>query len=54
MLPDLDHSHLTGTLAATVAWEILSLIAAEWQRRRPEVGAAPDGGSAELGVDGPV
>jgi agmatinase len=30
VLPDLDSSHLTGTLAATVAWEILSLIAAEW------------------------
>jgi agmatinase len=30
VLPDLDSSHLTATLAATVAWEILSLIAAEW------------------------
>jgi len=29
VLPDLDSSHLTATLAATVAWEILSLIAAE-------------------------
>ncbi len=33
VLPDLDSSHLTATLAATVAWEILSLVAAE----RPEV-----------------
>jgi len=30
VLPDLDSSHLTATLAATVAWEILSLIATEW------------------------
>jgi hypothetical protein len=30
-VPDLDTSHLTSTLAATVAWEILSLIACEWQ-----------------------
>jgi agmatinase len=29
VLPDLDSSHLTAMLAATVAWEILSLIAAE-------------------------
>jgi agmatinase len=29
VLPDLDSSHLTSTLAATVAWEILSLIACE-------------------------
>jgi agmatinase len=29
VLPDLDSSHLTVTLAATVAWEILALIAAE-------------------------
>jgi agmatinase len=29
VLPDLDSSHLTVTLAATVAWEILSLMAAE-------------------------
>jgi agmatinase len=35
VLPDLDSSHLTSTLAATVAFEILSLIAAEW----PESGA---------------
>lgn len=28
VLPDLDASHLTATLAATVAWEILSLVAA--------------------------
>ena len=28
VLPDLDSSHLTATLAATVAWEILSLIVA--------------------------
>jgi len=28
VLPDLDSSHLTATLAATVAWEILSLVAA--------------------------
>jgi len=27
VLPDLDSSHLTATLAATVAWEILSLVA---------------------------
>lgn len=27
VLPDLDSSHLTSTLAATVAWEILSLLA---------------------------
>jgi len=27
VLPDLDSSHLTGTLAATVAYEILSLVA---------------------------
>ena len=27
VLPDLDSSHLTATLAATIAWEILSLIA---------------------------
>jgi agmatinase len=27
VLPDLDSSHLTSTLAATVAWEILSLVA---------------------------
>jgi agmatinase len=32
VLPDLDSSHLTATLAATVAWEILSMVAAE----RPE------------------
>jgi arginase family enzyme len=29
VLPDLDSSHLTATLAATVAWEILCLVAAE-------------------------
>jgi len=29
VLPDLDTSHLTGTLAATVAYEILSLVACE-------------------------
>lgn len=29
VLPDLDASHITATLAATVAWEILSLVAAE-------------------------
>lgn len=28
VLPDLDSSHLTATLAATVAWEILCLVAA--------------------------
>ena len=28
VLPDLDSSHLTATLAATIAWEILSLVAA--------------------------
>jgi arginase family enzyme len=27
VVPDLDASYLTATLAATVAWEILSLIA---------------------------
>ena len=27
VLPDLDASHLTATLAATVAYEILSLVA---------------------------
>jgi agmatinase len=27
VLPDLDSSHLTATLAATVAWEIMSLVA---------------------------
>jgi agmatinase len=51
VLPDLDHSHLTGTLAATVAWEILSLIAAERPdcapRRREEE-------PVELGADGPT
>jgi agmatinase len=31
VLPDLDSSHLTATLAATIAWEILSLVAAEAQ-----------------------
>ena len=35
VLPDLDSSHLTSTLAATIAWEILSLIACE----APEAGA---------------
>jgi len=35
VLPDLDSSHLTGTLAATVAWEILSLIAAKRPRQHP-------------------
>ncbi len=29
VLPDLDSSHLTATLAATIAWEILSLIACD-------------------------
>jgi agmatinase len=51
VLPDLDHSHLTATLAATVAWEILSLIAAE----RPA--GAPRGREeqpVELGADGPT
>jgi len=43
VLPDLDSSHLTGTLAATVAWEILSLIAAEWPA---EDAARPAGGDA--------
>jgi agmatinase len=27
VVPDLDHGHLTATLAATVAWEIMSLVA---------------------------
>ena len=27
VLPELDHAHITATLAATVAWEILSLLA---------------------------
>jgi agmatinase len=51
VLPDLDHSHLTATLAATVAWEILSLIAAE----RP-TGAlrGREEEPAELGADGPT
>ncbi len=29
VLPDLDHAHITATLAATIAWEILVLIACE-------------------------
>jgi len=33
VLPDLDSSHLTATLAATIAWEILSLVAAGVQRQ---------------------
>jgi len=36
VLPDLDSSHLTATLAATVVWEILCLVAAE----RPAPGSA--------------
>ena len=36
VLPDLDTSHLTGTLAATVAWEILVLVALTL----PEAGGA--------------
>jgi agmatinase len=35
VLPDLDSSHLTSTLAATIAWEILSLVAV----------TIPDGGA---------
>ena len=62
VLPDLDHSHLTGTLAATVAWEILSLIAAEWQRRPAAAPARPRADAPELrgrlrtlgGVAGPA
>jgi arginase family enzyme len=42
VLPDLDSSHLTAHLAATVAWEILSLIAVE----RPEAAArSPEAGA---------
>lgn len=56
VLPDLDCSHLTATLAATVAYEILSLIAAEWPRQHPEEGAAPSAaaGVPELGAYGPA
>lgn len=46
VLPDLDSSHLTGTLAATVAWEILSLIAAEWPETDSEPAAAGDAAQA--------
>jgi agmatinase len=49
VLPDLDSSHLTATLAATVAWEILSLIAADWPEQR-----ADREEQVELGVDGPA
>ncbi len=34
VVPDLDASHLTSTLAATVAWEILTLIACERQEEK--------------------
>ena len=33
ILPELDTTRVTATLAATVAWEILSLVAADWLRR---------------------
>ena len=37
VLPDLDHAHITATLAATIAWEILTLIACD--RPLPEAKA---------------
>ena len=54
VLPDLDSSHLTGTLAATVAWEILSLIAVEWARQHPAQPVGEQDEPVELGADGPA
>ena len=39
VLPDLDHAHITATLAATIAWEILALIACDRPLPEAKTGA---------------